>query len=147
MIWLRSLIKNNRGQALVEFALLLPVLLLIIGGMIDFGLVYHEQLVMTAAAREGARVAVVNGESKPTAGKTAAETYAKNASINPAGINVDPPDFESKPGTTEKTVTITVTNNVPIVFPMMPAIFASIDSNRFKDNKFLVTGKAIMRVE
>lgn len=141
MIRLRSFIKNNRGQALVEFALLLPVLLLIIGGMIDFGFVYHEQLVMTAAAREGARVAVVNGD-----GKTAAENYARNASIRPSTVQATV-SFTTLTGTTEKTVEVTVTNPVPILFPMMDVFFSGKSGFNSTDSLYTVAGKAVMRVE
>jgi Flp pilus assembly protein TadG len=141
MLWLRRFIKNNRGQTLVEFALLLPVLLLILGGMIDFGLVYHEQLVMTAAAREGARVAVVNGD-----GKTAAETYARNASIRPSTVQATV-SFTTQTGTTEKTVVVTVTNPVPILFPMMDMFFNGKSGYDAAESLYTVAGKAIMRVE
>ncbi|WP_322095792.1 TadE/TadG family type IV pilus assembly protein [Phycicoccus flavus] len=42
----------------MEFAILLPVLVLIIGGIVDFGRAYFTQIVLTNAAREGTRVAV-----------------------------------------------------------------------------------------
>src|SRR5690606_17088398 len=47
------------GQALAEFALVLPILLLLIAGIIEFGRAFHIQQVVTDAAREGARAAVV----------------------------------------------------------------------------------------
>jgi hypothetical protein len=43
------------GQALVEFALVLPILLLLMVGLIDFGVIMHAQIVVTNAAWEGAR--------------------------------------------------------------------------------------------
>lgn len=48
-----------RGQALVEFALILPVLLVIIMGILEFGRAWNMKQVLTDASREGARVAVV----------------------------------------------------------------------------------------
>ncbi|MGO9079968.1 MAG: TadE/TadG family type IV pilus assembly protein [Streptosporangiaceae bacterium] len=50
---------RERGAAAVEFALLLPVLLLLIFGMIDFGRALNAQITLTQAAREGARLAAV----------------------------------------------------------------------------------------
>lgn len=146
MISLRRFLKNNRGQSLVEFAILAPLLLLFIGGMIEFGLVYHEQLVVTAAAREGARVAVVNSDNPTTAGKTAAENYAKNASISPAGVSASvspvPP-----PGSSNRTVTVTVTNPIKIVVPVIDTLFKNKAGYDKNTGKFVVTGQAIMRVE
>ncbi len=54
--------KNRRedGQAMVEFALILPIFLLILCGIIDFGWLFYNQLSLNNACREGARYAVVN---------------------------------------------------------------------------------------
>ena len=46
----------DRGAAAVEFALVLPVLLLVLFGMIDFGRALNAQIMVTQAAREGARL-------------------------------------------------------------------------------------------
>lgn len=47
--------KSEKGQAMVEFALLLLPLLLILGGIIDFGWVFHQQVIANNASREAAR--------------------------------------------------------------------------------------------
>ena len=52
--------KKESGQAMVEFALLLPVLLLILCGILDFGWLFFNQLSLDNACREGARYACVN---------------------------------------------------------------------------------------
>ena len=54
---------DDRGAAAVEFALLLPVVFLIIAGIVDFGTVFFTKIELTNAAREGARAAVVTGTS------------------------------------------------------------------------------------
>jgi Flp pilus assembly protein TadG len=51
---------GERGAAAVEFALVLPLLLLIVFGIIDFGRAYNAQVTLTQAAREGARLAALN---------------------------------------------------------------------------------------
>lgn len=55
----RRILKNESGQAIVETALVLPLLLLLILGMIEFGWVLNGQITITAAAREGARTAII----------------------------------------------------------------------------------------
>jgi hypothetical protein len=50
---------ERRGQALVEFALILPVILLLVVGMLEFARAWNLHQVMTDAAREGARRAVI----------------------------------------------------------------------------------------
>jgi Flp pilus assembly protein TadG len=52
-------VRSDRGVVAVEFALILPVLLLIVVGTIEFGRVYSQIQVYNGAAREGARCAAV----------------------------------------------------------------------------------------
>jgi Flp pilus assembly protein TadG len=47
--------RRDRGAAAVEFALVLPMLLLVVFGLIDFGRMLNAQITVTEAAREGAR--------------------------------------------------------------------------------------------
>jgi Flp pilus assembly protein TadG len=51
------LTRGERGAALVEFALVLPLLLVVIAGVVDFGFLFQRYEVVTNAAREGARLA------------------------------------------------------------------------------------------
>ena len=51
--------SNKRGQALIEFAFILPFLLVIVGGIVDFGLAFFVGQVIVNAAREGARAGAV----------------------------------------------------------------------------------------
>lgn len=53
--------RAQRGAAAVELALVLPVLLLVIGGVVDFGRALYTKVIITNAAREGARAAVASG--------------------------------------------------------------------------------------
>ena len=53
--------RGERGQAIVELALTLPLLLLIVLGIFDFGFMFQKYEVVTNAAREGARVGVLPG--------------------------------------------------------------------------------------
>ena len=55
--WLR---KSQAGQAMVEMALALPVLLMLVGGIVDFGWLYYNKIALNNAAREGARYAVIH---------------------------------------------------------------------------------------
>ena len=54
--------RDDRGAAAVEFALVLPVLVVLLFGMVQFGIAYDAQLKVTHAAREGARMAAVGGD-------------------------------------------------------------------------------------
>jgi len=51
--------QGPRGQALVEFALILPLLMVLLFGIVEFGRAWNGKQVLTDAAREGARLAVL----------------------------------------------------------------------------------------
>jgi hypothetical protein len=52
--------RDERGTALAELAIVMPVLLVLILGMLDFGKAFHEWIDQTHVANEGARLAAVN---------------------------------------------------------------------------------------
>jgi Flp pilus assembly protein TadG len=56
-----NILKNEKGQSIVEFALLLPILILIIMAIIEFGLLLNTYLALNNASREGARIGIVGG--------------------------------------------------------------------------------------
>ena len=53
----KRFLHAEKGQAMVEFALVLPLLLTLLCGIIDFGWLYYNQITLNNAAREGARYA------------------------------------------------------------------------------------------
>jgi Flp pilus assembly protein TadG len=73
---------RDRGAAAVEFALLLPLLTLLIFGIVDFGRALNAQITLTQAAREGARLAAL-GEQNVVSGTQAAAT-----GLNPVSVTV-----------------------------------------------------------
>jgi len=56
---MRTRLHNERGAALLETAITVPIILLIAVGIFEFGRAYQTQQVLTNAAREGARTAVL----------------------------------------------------------------------------------------
>ncbi len=72
--------RRSRGQELVEFALVLPLLILILFGAIDLGRVFHAAITITNAAREGARYIALHHD-EIAAGKNQAVLEAQGAGI------------------------------------------------------------------
>ncbi len=62
----RQSVKNQRGAALIETAITIPIVLLICVGIFEFGRAYQTWQVLTNAAREGARASVVVGANTAT---------------------------------------------------------------------------------
>jgi hypothetical protein len=88
---MRSQKFARRGQAVVEFALVLPLVLIMVISVFEFARAWNIQQVLTDAAREGARVAVVgSGNKEPEAMIKANVTSAIDNALSVAGI--DPAD-------------------------------------------------------
>ena len=51
--------RSERGAELIELAIVLPILLIVVAGIIDFGFLFQRWEAVTNAAREGARVAIL----------------------------------------------------------------------------------------
>jgi len=58
---IRALRRSDDGAELIEMAIVLPLLLLLFFGMVDFGFMFQRYVVLTNAAAEGARVASLPG--------------------------------------------------------------------------------------
>jgi hypothetical protein len=68
-------LRRDDGQSFVEFALILPFLMLLVLAICQFGLAFHNYLAITDAARVGARAAAVNRTNAPcTAARTAIQS-------------------------------------------------------------------------
>lgn len=61
---LRQRLRGSRGAELVELAVVLPLLLLLIGGIVDFAFMFQAFEIVTNAAREGARVGALPGYTR-----------------------------------------------------------------------------------
>ena len=73
-------LRNQRGAALLETAITLPLVLLVTVSIFEFGRAYQTWQVMTNAAREGARIAVIAGTSD-TQVSDAVRTYMQNGQL------------------------------------------------------------------
>ncbi len=83
--WIKKLLLNNDdGVAAVEFAIILPILLLIVFGIINFGVLLYDQAVITNAAREGARWASINAQVDQVSGNPCSSTAI--GSTNPCEV-------------------------------------------------------------
>lgn len=83
--------RQERGAALLEMALTLPLLLLVCVGILEFGRAYQTWQVMTNAAREGARIAVLPGITN-TDVTNRVQTYLTNGQLPNAAsatVNID----------------------------------------------------------
>jgi Flp pilus assembly protein TadG len=79
-------LRSERGAELIEFALVCPLLLFIIMGLVDFGFMFQRFEVVTNAAREGARMAVLPGYATADV-QTRVNSYITNGGLAVTGTN------------------------------------------------------------
>lgn len=92
MAALRTLLarwRSDSGAEFVEAALALPLLLLVVLGIMDFGMMFQQYMVITNAAREGARVAVLPGYTGTDA-QARAQQYITSAFLSGGGTPTIP---------------------------------------------------------
>jgi Flp pilus assembly protein TadG len=116
---IRRLRHSDEGAELIEMALIMPVLLLILAGMFDFGFLFRSWEAVTNAAREGARVGVLPayGCADGGAAEDRVVAYLTTSGIDapPAGNIVPAPvTFNTPAGTiTACQVDVTVAQSLP----------------------------------
>lgn len=141
---LRDRRRRSRGQSLAEFAIVFPVLMLIMGGVIQFGIIFWGQNTLTQIARDTGRWVAsqkgcTSGAIPPavdvlgTAKSIAASSSLIGSSSGWNGTNVDAQwrrNVNPKTGLTSACppvdnndvvyVTITLHHTVPVFFPFVP---------------------------
>jgi Flp pilus assembly protein TadG len=78
--------RDERGAVAVEFALIAPVLILLLFGIVDYGLVFNAQLQVTGAAREAARTMAVGGDVASAQGAAIASTAALSPALTTSNV-------------------------------------------------------------
>ena len=132
MFNLYKTLRRENGQALVEMAMILPILLLLFWGIVEFGRLGHSYLTTTYAAREGARIGAVGmGDSA-----IINEVNRRAASL-PGGVSVNVSPSEGLRYTGED-ITVQVDYYLEFYMPLMVIAL---------DNPFEVSAVSVMRVE
>ena len=124
---------KKRGQALVEFALILPVLLLFLMGIIEFGLFFNSYLNITFGSREGARIASL--DTNATTETIADAVRTTTPSITSITVTVQP----AAPRVTGSAVTVTVSTQYTFITPVISVLMPS--------NPYSIASSTTMRSE
>ncbi|WP_413934010.1 TadE/TadG family type IV pilus assembly protein [Nitrospira sp. BLG_1] len=131
---------NERGAAAVEFALLLPVFLMILFGIIEFGMIMYGREVVTNAAREGARAGIVQGPPKRTSGEitTIANSYLTGTGVNQADVTFTPTGAGLA---SPNLLTVTAVYTYNFLIPYIPNVVPGVP------NPLVITTQVVMRHE
>ncbi|MGE5473738.1 MAG: TadE family protein [Ignavibacteriales bacterium] len=128
-----KIIKNCKGQTLVEMALILPIFLMLIMGMIEFGRIFNAYLIVTNASREGARIAVVGGTDTDINNRIITSTNTLKQEV--LSITISPEETSRTRGTQ---VTVTVHYDLEMICPIISGIIP---------NPFPIDSITVMRME
>ncbi|AMB41237.1 pilus assembly protein TadE [Paenarthrobacter ureafaciens] len=110
--------RKERGAVAIEMAILLPLLLLILIGIIEFGRVLNVQVSLTQAAREGARYAAVHYQDGAL--DVSGTALAAAPSLNGLGVTVSDNAASCSPGSN---VTVTTSVALPSMSGFLDAGF------------------------
>lgn len=141
-------LKNERGAALLETAVVLPLVLLVSVSIFEFGRAYQVFQVMTNAAREGARLAVLPASTDADV-KTRVTDYLTAGQIqgaDPNWVSIDHTKTVSIGGTGTAPAT-QVTVNYPFNFMVLNPVAQLVVGKSALGGAFTMTTTALMRNE
>ncbi len=114
-------IRNQQGQTMTEFALVLPVLALLLFGVIQFGILFNNYVTLTDAVRAGSRKAAVSRQASDPRGEAEAAVRRAGDSLDQTklGVSVTPATPWAHGGE------VTVTATYPYSINLLGLVLAS----------------------
>ena len=103
--------KEEGGQSLVEFALVVPIFLLVLFAIVDFGMAFHAWITVTNSAREGARL----GSVRATSGEIEQRVRDTTDTLDQADLSVAVTNAEGQPG---ESVVVDVSYSYSLMTPL-----------------------------
>jgi Flp pilus assembly protein TadG len=83
----KPMIKNERGQTMTEFALILPILVVLLFGIVQFGIIFNNYVTLTDAARAASRKGAVSRGASDPKGDCEAAGYAAGTNLKNPGTD------------------------------------------------------------
>ena len=110
----RIQIRKEQGQAMTEFALVLPVLALLLFAVIQFGIVFNNYVTLTDATRAGARKAAVSRDDPNRDADVMAAVRSSASNLDGSKLTVSPPSSTWDSGS-DVTVTATYPYSISLL--------------------------------
>jgi Flp pilus assembly protein TadG len=98
---LRRFRRTETGQALVEFTMILPIFLMLLFGLVDFGRGFYTWLLVTNAAREGARTAAVQSDAAAIDSRiydSFCDNYPSSCGLDPSKLSISKTNVQGARG-------------------------------------------------
>ena len=141
LAWWKRLIERFRqqekGQSLVEFAMVLPIMLVLMFALVDFGRAFHTWLVVTNAAREGARAGAVQHD----AGQIQSRIHDSMGSLDSSRLTITLNNVQGPRG---EAVEVDLSYDFEFVTPLGPMVSAMSGGNVSAPD---IGGSSSMRLE
>jgi Flp pilus assembly protein TadG len=115
----RIQLRNEQGQTMTEFALVLPVLALILFAVIQFGIVFNNYVTLTDATRAGARKAAVSRQVSDPVGNTVTAVRSSATDLNQSNLDV------TVTSTWQPTADVSVTATYPYSISLLGMVVQS----------------------
>ena len=131
--WINTLQKKEKGQATVEMALVMPIIILLLFGIMEFGRIFNAYLIVTTASREGARAGVVGAAD--AAIRSAVTTTAGTLDTVAMSVYITP---SSSLRTRGASLTVSIEYPIRVFTPVI---------NSITGDPFVVRSQTTMRVE
>ena len=128
----RRWFHREDGQAVVEAALVIPLFILILCGILDFGWIFYNQLKVNNCSREGARYAIVNSELADLPGSVAGKVRSEWDTSDSSTLSVTVEIVNNED------IRVTVSKNVKVLTPIA-GIFVP-------DQEVAVKSTSVMRI-
>ena len=126
-------IEDKRGAAAVEFAIILPLLLVLLFGIIEFSIMFYDKAVITNASREGARAGIVFDNPRISAAQiqSVVQDYAENRllTFGTPDLKIQSPTICSASGD-ELMVTVSYKYEFLIIPGLLAGFFSGIETSR-----------------
>lgn len=130
---MEKLLKNKKGQAMVEMAIVIPILLIVLMGIFEFGRIFNSYLILTNASREGARSAALgDSDTEITQKINNAVVYLDSTNLT---IIITPSKSSRKRGIE---AIVNLQYDVDIIAPIIDTIIP---------NPFHLETQTVMRIE
>ncbi len=113
-------IRSERGQSMVEFAFVLPVLAIFLFAIMQFGITFHQYLTLTDAVREGARTAAVSRRASDPVKITKEKIRASAVNLDQSKLEISVSSPTWKPGDD-----VTVTATYPYAIDVLGVVVKS----------------------
>ncbi|WP_053367498.1 TadE/TadG family type IV pilus assembly protein [Bacillus sp. FJAT-27245] len=125
--------KSERGQSMVETALVLPLLMMLLFGIVDFGRAFHAYLTLDHAGREAARLASIGSEDTIIRNKINSSVAGLDTSK--LTITISPVNKTNRPSGTDATIKLSY--NIDLITPLLGSAISPLP----------LTNTTVMRVE